>query len=86
MSWNGLPPAITTSLIPETVDPLDERPRVNGAPAHRSIRGGFWGYYGMSQRACDRKYNNPPLSAYIYPGSEVALPAAELKKLGRAAK
>lgn len=60
----------------ETVDPLDERPS-----PYRSIRGGSWGYYGMSQRTKDREFNSPGYPGYIYLGFRVVLPEAGLRKL-----
>ncbi|MFW6161453.1 MAG: formylglycine-generating enzyme family protein [Planctomycetota bacterium] len=48
---------------------------------HRVIRGGSWGYYGLSQRAADREFNNPGYPGYIYIGFRVALPQAGWRKL-----
>jgi formylglycine-generating enzyme required for sulfatase activity len=41
--------------------------------SYRSIRGGSWGYYDMSQRCCDREYKNPGYGCYIYIGFRVAI-------------
>ena len=60
----------------ETVDPLDERPS-----PYRSIRGGSWGYYGMSQRTKDREFNSPGYGGYIYIGFRVVLPDSGVQKL-----
>jgi formylglycine-generating enzyme required for sulfatase activity len=66
----------------QTVNPLDERPSANPRTGYRAIRGGSWGYYGMSQRVCDREFNNPRYPGYIYLGFRIALPEAGMKKLG----
>ena len=58
----------------ETVDPLDERPPKSARATYRSIRGGSWGYYGMSQRVCDREFNSPRYPGYIYLGFRVVRP------------
>ena len=60
----------------DATDPL-ERGKAN----YRSIRGGSWGYYGLSQRCADREFNNPGYGGYVYIGLRVALPEAGWKKL-----
>lgn len=57
-------------------DPVGDEPG-----NYRSIRGGSWGYYGLSQRSRDREFNNPKYPGYIYLGFRVALPEAGWKKL-----
>ncbi len=58
---------------------------VSQVPAnHRAIRGGSWGYYGLSQRAKDREFNNPNYPGYIYVGFRVVLPEASYPKLRKA--
>jgi formylglycine-generating enzyme required for sulfatase activity len=58
------------------IDPL----RATPSP-HRVIRGGSWGYYGLSQRCADREFNNPGYGGYIYVGFRVALGAAGWTRL-----
>ena len=57
-------------------DPCNQTPGT-----HRVIRGGSWGYYGLSQRAADREFNNPGYPGYIYLGFRVLLPQAGWTKL-----
>jgi formylglycine-generating enzyme required for sulfatase activity len=60
----------------------EQRDPVNGSPSNfRAIRGGSWGYYGGTQRAKAREFNNPNYPGYIYIGFRVALPEAGYKKL-----
>ena len=56
-------------------------PVSNTASNFRAIRGGSWGYYGGTQRARAREFNNPNYPGYIYVGFRVALPEAGYKKL-----
>ena len=60
-------------------DPCDVRPPKSGRTNYRSIRGGGFGYYGISHRCCDREYNNPGYPGYVYIGFRVARPAGEAK-------
>lgn len=48
---------------------------------YRSIRGGSWGYYGLSQRCADREYNAEGFGGYIYIGFRVVLPEKGRLKL-----
>ena len=59
---------------PEGQDPVDETPARSARQDFRAIRGGSFGYYGMSQRVCDREFNNPRYQGYIYIGFRVAKP------------
>ncbi len=59
---------------PEGQDPVDETPPRSGRQNFRSIRGGSFGYYGMSQRCCDREFNSPRYQGYIYIGFRVVKP------------
>ena len=68
--------------------PYADKPQTNPcvhepAPAihNRVIRGGSWGYYGLSQRCADREFNNPQYGGYIYLGFRVAIPEAGWKKI-----
>lgn len=65
----------------KTENPIDER-----KSPYRSIRGGSWGYYGMTQRTKDREFNNPGYPGYIYIGFRLALPEAGIKKLEQKGK
>ncbi len=47
----------------------------------RAIRGGSWSWYGYSQRAADREFNNPNYPGHAYYGFRVALSEAGRKKL-----
>ena len=60
----------------EQTDPCDQ-----AASNFRSIRGGSWGYYGLSQRSADREFNTPNYGGYIYVGLRVAVSEAGYKKL-----
>ena len=60
----------------EQADPVREEPS-----NYRVIRGGSWGYYGVSQRTTDREFNNPKYPGYIYLGFRVAVPEAGYKAL-----
>jgi len=55
-------------------DPVCTEPPRSGRMNFRSIRGGSYGYYGMSQRCCDREFNNPHYRGYIYIGFRVVKP------------
>jgi len=48
---------------------------------HCVIRGGSWGYYGWSQRAADREFNNPGYGGYIYVGFRLAISEPGRKRL-----
>jgi len=39
---------------------------------YRSIRGGSWGYYNLSQRVSDREFNRPEYGGYVYIGFRIA--------------
>ena len=52
-------------------DPLQTQPSHS-----RVLRGGSWGYYGLSQRSKDREFNSQSYPGYIYVGFRVALPEA----------
>ena len=56
-------------------DPCDVRPPKSPRANYRSIRGGGYGYYGISHRCCDREYNSPGYPGYVYIGFRVARPA-----------
>ena len=66
-------------------NPYEAKPQTDptGGPKanYRSIRGGSWGYYGLSQRCTDREFNNPGYPGYIYVGLRVALPEAGWNKV-----
>jgi formylglycine-generating enzyme required for sulfatase activity len=53
---------------------VDETPPRSGRQNFRSIRGGSFGYYGISQRCCDREFNSPRYQGYIYIGFRVVKP------------
>ena len=55
-------------------DPCDVRPAKSGRMNFRAIRGGGYGYYGLSHRCCDREYNNPGYPGYVYIGFRVVKP------------
>jgi len=40
-------------------------------PRYRSIRGGSWGYYNLSQRVADREFNSPAYAGYVYIGFRI---------------
>ena len=48
---------------------------------YRVIRGGSWGYYGLSQECVDREFNNPRYPGYVYLGFRVAISDAGYRKL-----
>jgi formylglycine-generating enzyme required for sulfatase activity len=48
---------------------------------HRVIRGGSWGYYGLSQKCADREFNSPAYGGYVYIGFRVAISDAGWKKI-----
>ncbi len=56
-------------------------PHADTKANHRCIRGGSWGYYGLSQRCTDREFNNPAYGGYIYVGFRVALPQSGHRKV-----
>ena len=58
----------------EGTDPVCTEPARSGRMNFKSIRGGSFGYYGMSQRCCDREFNNPGYRGYIYIGFRVVKP------------
>jgi len=58
-----------------------DNPCVQAESNYRAIRGGSWGYYGHSQRAADREYNNPNYPGYVYLGCRIAVSEAGYRKL-----
>ncbi|MCX5660995.1 MAG: endo-1,3-alpha-glucanase family glycosylhydrolase [Planctomycetota bacterium] len=44
---------------------------------HRVVRGGSWGYYGLSQRSNDREFQNPNYPGYVYIGIRIVKPTGK---------
>ncbi len=51
--------------------------------SYRSIRGGTWGWYNISQRCRDREFNSPGYPGHCYYGFRLAISEAGWKKIGK---
>lgn len=52
--------------------PVAGAPLPDKARKPRSIRGGSWGYYNLSQRVTDREFNNQRYGGYVYIGFRIS--------------